>query len=154
MFLVGLFGAVGLLAAALLNSPGLWAATGGDLGTFGRYLQGVRGTGFLELFVAGVASLVFFLAGSRLIHTNLFSLHAMYANRLTRCYLGASRPSPLWRRRWSLPRDPQVLSGAPSLSSLSDPELRERSPNPETNFDPNDDLRLSDLIFAHNFFQT
>jgi len=45
---------------------------------------------------------------------NEFSMHLLYRNRLTRCYLGASRG-------------------------------QERSPNPFTGFDPNDDVLLSKL---------
>ena len=33
-----------------------------------------------------------FLIAARNVDVNLFSLHALYGNRLTRCYLGASRP--------------------------------------------------------------
>jgi hypothetical protein len=48
---------------------------------------------------------------------NLFSLHALFRNRLTRCYLGAAR-MPL-------------------------PENRRRKPHPFTGFDPHDDIALA-----------
>ena len=55
--------------------------------------------------------------GSKLIDVNLFSLNAMYANRLIRCYLGASRQMGDWQRRWvDVPRDMTVNAGEPSVS--------------------------------------
>jgi hypothetical protein len=52
---------------------------------------------------------------ARLVDVNIFSMHGMYGNRLTRAYLGASR------------------AGAG------------RKPDPVTGFDPNDDLALAEL---------
>lgn len=54
---------------------------------------------------------------------NLFSLHHFYRNRLTRCYLGATR-------------------------SQDDPPRGEtaRNPHPFTGFDPDDDLNLADFV--------
>jgi len=49
-----------------------------------------------------------------LIGVNTFTLHNLYANRLVRCYLGASVPDP--------------------------------RPEPVVNFDPNDDIPISDLF--------
>ncbi|MBJ6727692.1 patatin-like phospholipase family protein [Geomesophilobacter sediminis] len=49
------------------------------------------------------------------VNINTFSLHAMYRNRLVRCYLGASRPE------------------------------KKRDPNPFTGLDPFDDVYLKDL---------
>ncbi|HEY7312336.1 MAG TPA: hypothetical protein VH643_23430 [Gemmataceae bacterium] len=57
------------------------------------------------------------------VDVNLFSLHAVYRNRLIRCYLGASR----------------------SEGAEADPKDSPRWPDPLTEFDPNDDLRLAQL---------
>jgi len=73
-----------------------------------------------ELLVAGVCMAVFFVLGWR-VDINLFSLHGFYRNRLTRCYLGATRVGE------TMPR--QI----------------ERDPHPFTGFDPADDLPLSKL---------
>ncbi len=61
------------------------------------------------------------------VDVNLFSLHAVYGNRLTRAYLGASRPR------------------APAATYSHVPKPGERSPDPVTLLDPADDLRLADL---------
>lgn len=60
---------------------------------------------------------------------NEFSLNAMYGNRLTRCYLGASRPKKEEHRL-----------GVPGNSKGD-----ERNPHVVTGFDPGDDLPLSKL---------
>ena len=68
-------------------------------------------------------------------NVNLFSLNSMYASRLTRCYLGASRP----RRDWEV-RGPDWrpgLGGAPT--AVRGPV---RWKNPVTGFDPADDIEL------------
>ena len=65
---------------------------------------------------------------------NIFSLHGLYANRLVRCYLGASRP------KIQNPDFRDMPGGAPV--SVVGPERR---PNPITGFDPNDDLWLCKL---------
>lgn len=74
--------------------------------------------------VAGLAVLLF----TWRIDVNTFSLHEMYANRLIRCYLGASR------------RKPDTETRAPIRS---DKPARVRTPDTITGFDPNDDLPLS-----------
>ena len=72
------------------------------------------------LWVGGVCAAVFGLLGWR-VDINLFSLHGFYRNRLTRCYLGATRVG-------------QTL-----------PTKIVRKPHPFTGFDPGDDLPLSVL---------
>lgn len=64
---------------------------------------------------------LFLLFGWR-IDINLFSLHNFYRNRLSRCYLGASRHC-----------------------ANVEPERDCRKPNPFTGFDPDDDLAVSEL---------
>jgi hypothetical protein len=63
------------------------------------------------------------------VNVNLFSLHALYANRLARCYLGASRPA-----------ESSPSAGAPTCVGGT-----VRRPNPFTDFDPEDDLPLACL---------
>ena len=64
---------------------------------------------------------VFLLLGWR-VDINLFSLHGFYSNRLTRCYLGATRIGQT--------KPVQIV----------------RKPHPFTGFDPGDDLPLSVLV--------
>ncbi|MFO0949532.1 MAG: hypothetical protein U1D30_27060, partial [Planctomycetota bacterium] len=78
------------------------------------------------IFVAAV-SIAYVLGW--FVDVNLFSLQAMYANRLTRCYLGASRP----KSRKAMDRH----SGAPS-NSQGIPRLAD----PFTGFDRNDNFDL------------
>ena len=78
--------------------------------------------------------------GLYLIDVNLFSLHAMYANRLTRAYLGASRSKRRWEGRWGYPRVRLEGGGGPIRTS---PPPRDE--NPVTGFDADDDIPLMDL---------
>ena len=66
------------------------------------------------------------------LNVNLFSLHAFYANRLVRCYLGASRPDGV--------RPP----GRPHYAPTNSPPPS-RQPNPITGFDRDDDIPLKEL---------
>jgi Patatin-like phospholipase len=68
------------------------------------------------------------------VDVNLFSLQGTYANRIVRCYLGASRPKGAKLEI----RD--RIGGAPI--PIRGPVRR---PNPLTGFDPNDDLPLRHL---------
>ena len=91
IFLIGMLGGLGLLASLLLNNPGLNAPRGDDLAPFAYYLAGLRGTDGRVIVALLYAFGVLAGLGFWLIDVNLFSLNAMYANRLIRCYLGASR---------------------------------------------------------------
>jgi hypothetical protein len=78
------------------------------------------------------------LAATWMSNVNLFSMNSMYANRLTRCYLGASRKKREWERReksWN-----PGCGGAPTRSPKPD-----RRENPFTGFDLKDDIPLSEL---------
>lgn len=66
-------------------------------------------------FVAFLLIVALFLLVNRQLDINLFSLHALYCNRLARAYLGASR------------------------------RAEERKPNPFSGFDFEDDLKFSEL---------
>ena len=143
IFLAGFLGAVSLLVAYLVNMPGLDSPIPSEPGAaVGLYMKGVAGATFPVmlgwfLVFAALADLA-----RKFVDVNLFSLHAMYANRLIRCYLGASRPEPAWGRRWQGTHDPSQASGAPGLSAPLPPD---RNPNPVTGFDPDDDIPLFDL---------
>jgi hypothetical protein len=97
---------------------------------------------FYVLVFAGVSLLFVFR-----VNVNRFSMHMLYANRLTRCYLGASRRKREWgqrlRRSWggAWTWGPGT-SGAPTQADLTANHRRE---NEVTGFDPEDDLPLADL---------
>ena len=69
-----------------------------------------------------------------LVDVNLFSLHALYANRLIRAFLGASRPKRQWTERWK-EHNRTVEAGAPTnaFGPLRDAD-------PVTDFDDEDDI--------------
>ena len=90
------------------------------------------GQTYSVLFLLLLVALLF----STRLNVNLFSLHAFYANRLVRCYLGASR------RKGTRP--PGWPHFAPTNS-----EVTVRRPNPITGFDPNDDFPLKELAAWH-----
>ena len=64
------------------------AAGPGFFVTYGEWLAATERWPLVAAFIALAALLSYFL--SRRIDVNVFSLHGMYANRLVRCYLGAS----------------------------------------------------------------
>jgi hypothetical protein len=80
-----------------------------------------------------VAGSLFVLFVAWRVDVNVFSLYALYGNRLVRCYLGASRP----KRARDL-EDPGDSGGTPANSAKP-----ERRPNAITGFDPKDDLPLA-----------
>jgi len=149
VFLVGLLGAAALFVSLFANMPSLTAPGGDDDGPFAYYLRGIEGSSILTLLVIATGFGILYGLARRLIDVNLFSLCALDAGRLTRCYLGASRPITAWRERWSQSRDQRVRVGAPSLSDpAGEPALCPRSPDPLTGFDPNDDLELRALCIG------
>lgn len=116
-FLVGLLGLVSLLVAYLVNTPPMVIPASGEEGLgVANYFRGVNETTIWILISWFVFMYLLFDLGQRSVDVNLFSLHAMYANRLARCYLGASRPKSRWIGRWGGPHDPTAGGGAPSLS--------------------------------------
>lgn len=76
---------------------------------------------FLFLLCLCGALLLISILMALCINVNQFSLHSMYRNRLVRAYLGASNKKYLHGRN------------------------QERKPNLFTGFDPNDDIKMSDL---------
>lgn len=128
VFIVGL--AIGLASGlnAVLASPGRLCDACVPIaaaGPFGPILQAslfnLARVDMVDVWwVGGVCAAVFGLLGWR-VDINLFSLNGFYRNRLTRCYLGATRVG-------------QTL-----------PTRIVRKPHPFTGFDPGDDLPLSVL---------
>src|SRR5205823_1042772 len=103
-------------------------------------------------WIGGCTAVVLFL--SACVDLNHFSMHALYGNRLTRCYLGASRRKGHWSadperdgrmrpalvgalRDWFWGRG---TGGAPTGAAGGT-----RRENPVTGFDPQDDFALSEL---------
>lgn len=90
----------------------------------------------------GVCAALAVVAGFA-VDANLFSMHAMYANRLIRCYLGASRPKAYWRKRIDGHAELSGTGGAPTNSQDG---LRQE--NLITGFDLKDDFPLQDLTIG------
>ena len=146
IFMVGILGALALLGAFLVNDPQVvFPAAGSEDVGIANYLRGVRNASFPRILAWLALFGVLAWMGSTLIDVNLFSLNAMYANRLIRCYLGATRRKARWADRWGGLHDCTVLSGAPTEITN-----RARDPNPVTGFDPEDDLDLLDLRISYN----
>ncbi len=83
--------------------------TTSSLSLFGWMALSLLGAG-----IAGIAS-----------DANLFSLHNLYGNRLTRCYLGASRPKRTWHERsWRDPTQPGTAADAPEEFARGESQLR------------------------------
>jgi hypothetical protein len=95
------------------------------------YFKHELGTDVTAIAVAADACALFALILGLRIDVNAFSLHGLYADRLVRCYLGASRAKSrhIDRRRGTQAR---------TLSAV-------RQPDPVTGFDPADDIPLSRL---------
>ena len=129
--------------------PSLTAPGGDDAGPFGYYLRGMDGTSILTLVMIAIGAGILHALARRHVDVNLFSLSALDTSRLTRCYLGASRPNAAWRARWSQPRDQRVNVGAPSLADQArERVLPIREPDPLTGDDPGDDVALRALLIG------
>ncbi len=120
LFLIGLLTLLSLAVSALpgLDNP----SPPTDFLERAQAPQWAAGAGWL----AACAAAGFLV--SILVNVNLFSLHALYANRLTRCYLGASRC-----KQPPTPGAPANLGG------------ERRRANAFTGFDPDDDMPLACL---------
>jgi hypothetical protein len=150
VFLIGLLGfAAGL---TFLVSP----AGSSDYLDIACASSGSSGSLLLWWLAVGVLGVVLVW---NLIRVNLFSLHMLYANRLIRCYLGASRRKQNWNRRASGPvRNSQGkywwlwgagTRGCATHANVPAPGQRarhiaRREPT-FTDFDPADDLPLREL---------
>lgn len=85
------------------------------------------------------------------VDANVFSLHALYGNRLVRSYLGASRRKPRWKDRARGGRADRVngkwrwgsgVGGAPTGAEVGQLDGRDDG---GAGFDPKDDLDLKEL---------
>ncbi|MCA9051972.1 MAG: patatin-like phospholipase family protein, partial [Planctomycetaceae bacterium] len=90
-----------------------------EVDLFAKYLAVIRYPDLQWMFWACVICIAIAVVANMFVEVNEFSLNASDANRLTRCYLGASR--------------------------LDESDNVRRNPNDMTGFDPLDDLPLSDL---------
>lgn len=158
VFLVGLFAGVSAMGQGLVEELTPWKGPPPPAAAAGWVLQRPVPVGGIALAVDAstlpavpfpfrtlrhpvangvlicVAALLAVLLAN-LVNVNRFSLHSLYANRLTRCYLGASR------RKRAGPSGAGSLGAATGVPA-SDPVRRS---NPFTGFDPLDDLPLADL---------
>lgn len=100
--------------------------------TTSAFVQEISKTPWTDYFAAACGSIVLAVLIGHFVDINVFSLHGMYANRLIRCYLGASRPktSSVFDRR----------GGAPT--NVPPPDRR---PDPITGFDQRDDIGIDSL---------
>jgi Patatin-like phospholipase len=131
LFLIGLVVAVSVLVAAL---------QGVDIPIQGtdQFLHQLAHAGQERTWAVLLASAYMAMVGCVHANINLFGLNAFYANRLIRCYLGASRPreAPAEVR----PRFAPTNSPGPL-----------RRPNLITGFDRNDDFPLHKLAIVRRW---
>jgi hypothetical protein len=149
VFLVGLLALVSLGVASLIPVLTNTALKEDRLFFWGRTADPELGARLGWYFLLALALTWFF---SRVINVNRFSLHMLYANRLTRCYLGASRRKQGWGERVTGPFTDSAgqdvwswgpgTGGAPTNADTDAPARRE---NAFTGFDPQDDFPLADL---------
>jgi hypothetical protein len=127
VFLVGLFVLVSWLVGLIVTpGPDYWAGVSDP--DLPRYIGLSVGCGLLLAFLLPTVS------------ANLYSMNAAYANRLIRCYLGASRPRHDWLGWLGQDSGGARPGGAPTASKPP-----ERLENPVTGFDPDDDIALQFL---------
>jgi len=131
IFLVGFLILVALLLDAIQGNvpPVLSAPHAPD--ALEDYFAARSATPLNRLLLAMLAAVLLAALAARRVDVNLFSLHGLYADRLVRCYLGASRR----KARAGIDR----LSGAPANNQT----VEVRQPDPITGFDPEDDLPLA-----------
>ena len=146
VFLVGLLGLLGVLAGMLV---------GVEFDEWKLYAwgAGAGGNEFVILLAAAGVGLLSAVLLSAATDVNVFSMHALYANRLIRGYLGASRRKVhatddrvnggrLRRNERGAWEWGPGLGGAPT--GVGGPVRRE---HPITGFDGGDDVPLGDLRF-------
>ena len=136
VFIVGLVIAIAILAAVLQGIPIPTRADGGDAGR--DFLNILAHADPLRSWIVMLASAWLATIGCVYVNINLFALNAFYANRLVRCYLGASRPREA------------PSEGRPTFAPTNSP-VPIRQPNPITGFDPTDDFPIRDLIAVRSW---
>lgn len=100
-----------------------------------KYLCHVEGTKLKRIALLLGGCIVVAVYASRRVDINACSMNSMYANRLTRCYLGASRAK---------------ASDSDGYGKPVSTKPPRREPHPWTEFDPADDLELCELQIAEN----
>ncbi len=118
------------LAEVFRDPPNPWLTVLDDRRSFARFGLLLESGETYPAFAAGIGLTLLALLGGGyamgwIVNVNRFSLHATYRNRLVRAYLGAPRSGP---------RPPADQA-----------RYRQRRPHPFTGFDPDDDIRLTDL---------
>ena len=142
VFVIGLMIVVSMLVDSMvfeyfddrMNKLGLLPASV-DRSASWVYWNGVVSTPSLRIALALCVCLILSGLATVMSNVNLFSLNAMYAERLVRCYLGASRRKREWGRRGAVWRTGS--GGAPTGNR--GPMRRENS---ITGFDAADDIPL------------
>jgi Patatin-like phospholipase len=114
-------------APILPSSPKAWAPW--------VYWDALTTTPVHHILEVGLACAFLAFLASVMSNVNLFSLNSMYASRLIRCYLGASRKKRDWKTRQT--GDQSKPGGA--ATGVIGPARRENS---VTGFDPADDIPL------------
>ena len=137
VFIFGLVIAIAMLATVLQSveipvDPSIRLAGG----VFLERLSQVRVAGATWAILLASAWLA--TVGCAYVNINLFALNAFYANRLVRCYLGASRPREA------------TAEGRSAFAPTNCP-VPVRRPNPITGFDPTDDFPMRDLAIVREW---
>jgi hypothetical protein len=125
----------GLLVIVATLVDGLVFNTLEDVSSPSGYWKGILTTPIDRIVRVMVVCAVLVVLAAVMSNVNLFSLNSMYASRLTRCYLGASRPKREWERRKAA-----WLPGSGGAPTATDGPARWQ--NPLTGFDPEDDIEL------------
>ncbi len=136
VFIIGLVIAVSTLAVVL---QGIHIPLKSDVPpAAGRFLWDLSHADPVWTWAIMLASVWVATIGCLYVNINLFALNAFYANRLVRCYLGASRPKEA------------PSEGRPTFAPTNSP-VPVRRPNPITGFDPTDDFPLRDLVVVRSW---
>jgi hypothetical protein len=133
VFIIGLVVAVSVLAAALQGVP--LTVTAEVAGADQHFLHRLSYAGAERTWMVMLVSACLAMVACVHLNINLFGLNAFYANRLVRCYLGASRPR-------EAPKE-----GRPNFAPTNSPGPV-RQPNLITGFDLNDDFPMRDLAIV------
>jgi hypothetical protein len=153
VFLVGLFAAVSALVFILPPATvvGLSPEAAGDFLNVACDPSGCAALKWAGYFLLAVFLALLFRYS---VDVNLYSLHMLYANRLIRCYLGASRRKRTWRERVFRPLGPQGplpfwtwlfgTGGAATGADVERARIARREPT-FSGFDPADDLPIREL---------
>ena len=136
VFLVGLLAGVSMLLGNFVDAADITVSPPNHSAD---YWAAVDLAGLSSLIACCLGSGLFALLMLSLVDVNLFSLHNMYANRLIRAYLGASRKN--------MAAGP-LADGFPadrSLRGATRSRGQDREENPISGFDFDDDIPLLEL---------